>query len=413
MAMSLFTFLHLASPRIIAGRLRRARLVACLHWLSAGPPCPKMEHTSFPKFIDGDIKLSVQPDVYRLHSQVLAAASKVLGSLVAPYHEIGPLPYIQGMNHLGIREINLVGDAAHRYGEPHHFNNEVVGFADLSSFPVWPEKTRQCWENMFKMFYKINPTLHDGGTPSNLLKNSLELVELAEDIEATHVVYPAIGTVLEVYGQELYHCIANDPINWNKLGMRIQSTLIFQESAIHLVGRWNSLTDDGFKSLPECTRELCSRKQDEVLMLKQAVEQHILNHQPGAISHANPADSKCRDVYMWMAIAFFRQWLCQTIADSQNHRALDGGATFYRAIGAGGRAYLEVIDQSSLVLLFPIDHDEVKIIEERLIKLKEQVKYLVAELLANRSRYDPKAWGELPYLTCCKLYNQDFPWKVD
>ncbi|RAK98879.1 uncharacterized protein BO80DRAFT_325753, partial [Aspergillus ibericus CBS 121593] len=374
-----------------------------------------MDLASFPNFIDGDVKLTVEPDVYKLHSQVLAAASKVLGDLVAPLPEIGPLPYIQGMNHLGIREINLVGDAAHKYGafqvqEPRHFNNEVMGFTDLGSFPVWPAKTRQCWANIFKMFYQINPTLHDNGMPSNLLQNSLELVDLAEDIEATHVIFPAISTALVGYGQEFYHCIAHDPIRWNKLGLRIQSVTIFQESIIHLVGRWNCLTDDGFKSLPEVSRELCSRKQDQVVMLKQMVEVQILQHQPGAMPHTNPADAKCRDVYMWMAIAFFRQWLCQTITDSRNHRALDGGAAFYRAIGAGGGAYLEVIDQSSLVLLFPIDHYEVMIIEERLSTVKDRVKHLVAELLVNRSGYDPKAWGELPYLTCCKLYNQDFPW---
>ncbi|PYI01359.1 hypothetical protein BO78DRAFT_353870, partial [Aspergillus sclerotiicarbonarius CBS 121057] len=375
-----------------------------------------MDLASFPKFIDGDVKLTVQPDVYRLHSQVLAAASKVLGGLVAPLPEIGPLPYIQGMNHLGIREINLVGDAAHRYGvfqEPRHFNNEVMGFTDLGSFPVWPEKTRQCWANIFKMFYQINPTLHETGVPSNLLQNSLELIELAEDIEATHVVFPAISTALVECGQELYHCIAHDPIRWNKLGLRIHSVPIFQESVIHLVGRWNCLTEDGFKSLPEYSRELCSRKQDEIVTLKKMIEVYVLHHQPGATSHVNSADAKCRDVYMWMAIAFFRQWLCQTITDGLNYRALDGGASFYRSIAAGGSAYLEVIDQSSLVLLYPMDRDEVKIIEERLTKVKDRVKHLVAELLVNRSGYDPKTWGELPYLTCCRVFNEDFPWKVD
>ncbi|PYH98693.1 hypothetical protein BO71DRAFT_315861, partial [Aspergillus ellipticus CBS 707.79] len=366
----------------------------------------------FPMFNDGDVRIHIQPDVFQLHSFMLSGCSRALGRLVGPYYAMGPLPHLQGLNHLGIREINLVGSAAHKYGvfqirEPNNVGNDATGFFNLGVFPAWPSKTRQCWRNIFKIVYNIEPDLRDIHGNLLLLEQSNKLIELAEDIEATGVVFPALDKALLGYDQELFHRIANDPIGWVKLGTRIRSVDIFHESIVHMVGRWNCLTEEGYRAMPEYIRGLCMGKQVDLDTRKKAIDAQILNYRFGV-----PQAPRIRDVYSWMALAVYRQWMGQSITEGLNHYALDGGAMFYRALNVSGTAYMESIDETLAHMLAPIDEAEVHIITARLTELKNDIKQFVGELLINRSRYDPGTWGELPYLTCCKLYYEDFPWFV-
>lgn len=75
-----------------------------------------MEYSNFPQYADGNVKLTIHPDVYHLHSGALAAYSSVLGGLVGTLNTPDPLPHLQGMDHLGVYNLELVGHAAHRYG---------------------------------------------------------------------------------------------------------------------------------------------------------------------------------------------------------------------------------------------------------------------------------------------------------
>ncbi|GCB17435.1 hypothetical protein AAWM_00320 [Aspergillus awamori] len=359
----------------------------------------------FPNYVDGDVKLTIHPDVYRLHLNVLSTHSKVLRSLLGPPNEINPLQHIQGMDHQGAYNLNLIGEAAHKFGVPQQFTSEARGFRAVDYIPVWPVRTRRCWENIFKMFYLLPPFLHDDGPTRNILDNSWRVVELATDIEADDFILPLLGAALEGYGQELYRCISDDPIGWVNLGLRIKSVIVYQESVIHIVGRWHYLTDEGHALLSDPIREICQRKYRDLQFDKQMTDTSILNH---------PVDDpQNRDVYTWMAKAFYRQWLCNSIADHKTYRSLDGGAAFYRAINAGGNAYLQVVDLEAHLVLLPIEQDEVAVMEHRLGQIKDAVKHLVAYLLENRSRFNPGVWGELHYLTCCEVTQRDIPWLTD
>ncbi|RAK90029.1 hypothetical protein BO79DRAFT_263719 [Aspergillus costaricaensis CBS 115574] len=377
-----------------------------------------MSVLDFPQYTDGDVKLTIHPDGYRLHSNRLCEHSRVLRCLLGPPNEVSPLPHIQGMDNLGVYNLYLIGEAAHKFGVfqlqvsrrpmirvPRQFTSETRGFQAVDYIPVWPMKTRRCWENIFRMFYLLPPVLHDDGPEKNFLDNSWRVVELASEIEAEDYIFPILGAALEGYEQELYYSISNDPIGWVNLAVRIQSATIFKESIIHIVGRWNYVTVEGHALLPGQIRELCERKHRDLQYDKWMIEMNILNHPV-----ADPHD---RDIYMWMAKAFYQQWLGNSIAEKKTYRSLDGGAAFYRAINAGGNAYLPITDPQTNLILLPIRQDEVTLVENRLNVLKNAVKHLVDNLLRNRSRFNPLVWGDLHYLTCCEVNQHDIPWLAD
>ncbi|RAH62917.1 hypothetical protein BO85DRAFT_454977 [Aspergillus piperis CBS 112811] len=374
-----------------------------------------MSVLDFPDYPDGDVKLTIHPDGYLLHSNRLCEHSRVLRGLLGQPDEVQPVPHIQGMDHLGVSNLYLIGEAAHKFGVfqlqasrrlmirvPRQFTSEIRGFQAVDYIPVWPMKTRRCWENIFRMFYLLPPILHDDGPEKNFLDNSWRVAELASEIEAGDYIFPILGAALEGYEQELYYSISNDPIGWVNLAIRIQSPTIFREGIIHIVGRWNYVTDEGHALLPGQIRELCERKHRDLQFDKRMIEMNILNHPV-----ADPHD---RDIYMWMAKAFHQQWLGNSIAGNQTYRSLDGGAAFYRAINAGGDAYLPVLDPETNLILLPIRQDEITIVENRLNVLKNSVKHLVDNLLRNRSRFNPLVWGDLHYLTCCEVNQHGIPW---
>lgn len=75
-----------------------------------------MSVLDFPQYADGDVKLTIHPDGYRLHSNRLCEHSRVLRCLLGPPNEVYPLPHIQGMDNLGVYNLYLIGEAAHKFG---------------------------------------------------------------------------------------------------------------------------------------------------------------------------------------------------------------------------------------------------------------------------------------------------------
>ncbi|KAL2868527.1 uncharacterized protein BJX67DRAFT_44392 [Aspergillus lucknowensis] len=142
---------------------------------------------------------------------------------------------------------------------------------------------------------------------------------------------------------------------------------------------------------------------------KRKLSVQIVNHLPRARSGST------NNAFMWMALAFYQQWLCQSFVENRNYPAPDGGTAFYRAVAAGGDAYLNKIDQG--IALFHStesgsqNKNRLKELERDLNKLKKGIKDFVSDLLVNHAKYDPSILGELPYLTCCKVDEEEMPQK--
>lgn len=282
----------------------------------------------------------------------------------------------------------------------------------MYSFPIWPQRSRQIWSNIFKIFYNLPPTLDIDGYDS-ILENSQALADLAEELQSSEVVSRAIHTSLLSFDQQLFRLISLDPVAWTKLAVQIQSAPIFQESMIHLVGKWGLINEKDHDSLPKSILSLCNQKIKELSARKRDTELRIVNTLPRPRSdHAQ--DRETNKIYRWMALTFYQQWLCQSFAGCRNYNAPDGGAAFYRAIATGGDAYINQVDQEiSRIPATPGPDNEstegLKELKRGLDELKNGIKEYVSDLVVNEAKYDAAILGDLPYLTCCKVSEDEMP----
>ncbi|BCS29397.1 uncharacterized protein APUU_70967S [Aspergillus puulaauensis] len=311
--------------------------------------------------------------------------------------------------------MNFVGSSAHKYGilDIQGYDDSAGAMDDvqvgLCSFPMWSEQIRCVWSNIFRIFYDKPPVLDTDGQGS-ILANCQMLVEKAEELHSTSVVSRAIQTTLVTFDQTLYQLISQDPVSWVKLAVCIQSGSIFQESMIHLVGKWGFLEEKARESLPKSVRTLCVQKIQGLNDIKKAVEFQIVNRLP------HPRSDKAyyretKNVYGWMALTFYQQWLCQSFAGGRNYHAPDGGAAFYRKIAAGDDSCLNEFDQTvgQLSASLEFGNEQQKELKKDLDELKKAMKHIVSDLLVNEAKYDPVLSGELSYLTCCQVREEEMP----
>ncbi|KAE8419332.1 hypothetical protein BDV36DRAFT_294377 [Aspergillus pseudocaelatus] len=367
--------------------------------------------SAFPQFGDGDVNITIYEDIYQLHSTVLKARSRELRDLLSSLGSYG-------IGHFGCVQLELVESASHGYGvleflDPNDKSRYGPMYMQLQKpIIMWPPEIRLLWANMFKILYGLCPLLDHGGL-QNVLCRCWDVVNLADCLRATRTVFPAIVDALRELGPHFYALTAEDPINWIKLGTYMRSALIFKEAAIHVIGNWNALQGD-LDYLPSVVHELCESKQAELVEFKQLLEARMLTYCPYTIvpatSCAEDMTTPCvKDFGMWTAMTYYSQWFCMAVAENRTYYARDGGAAFYRAIYTGGDAYLDTEEQAT-TNAFPMSAYRAKMLDRTLNILKGEMSKFVSVLLVNESHYDPDLMGELPYLTCCKVDDEELPW---
>ena len=278
-----------------------------------------------------------------------------------------------------------------------------------------PDENLVYWEWLFGLFYNKAPTFDDSSL-GVLLNSCVALVTVAESVEAVAVVREVVDLALLRQGQALWSCVASNPAAWAELGRRVQSPGIFKEGVIHLIGKWNTFTEDQKTKMNEETRALCERKFKQLEVAKEAIELRILGHyppflcrdagtKPGRANYSN-------DIYMWMAICFYRQWFAQAISDGRNRQSPDGGYLFYHQIGAGGNAYLNHENFLNFHKYFPMSSKACHVLEANMVIMKEDVKAFVKDILVNNTNVDAVVCKNLNWLTCARINKEDFPWFV-
>ncbi|GAD91662.1 conserved hypothetical protein [Paecilomyces variotii No. 5] len=288
-----------------------------------------------------------------------------------------------------------------------------MSFGYLGSSQSDMAATAKHWNNLLGAFYNRTVDISNMDM-ANVLRNCVGLLETAESIEASEIIRQSIDIALLRQGQTLWRSIASQPIPWANLGDRIHSPTIFRDAVIHIVGKWNSLADEQRSVLYPNVRNLCEKKYHELQLKMQAIEMRVVGHYP-AFLQRKPSENIYRatyanDVYMWMAVCFYRQWYCQQSMDGRTRAAKDGGAAFFRAVGAGGRAYLNTQDQARFHLYFPMSSKARSILEKNLDVLKADIRPLVSDLLIDNSQLDTAEYGQLPHLTCCDVKQSEMTW---
>ncbi|KAE8146459.1 hypothetical protein BDV25DRAFT_143664 [Aspergillus avenaceus] len=368
--------------------------------------------SGFPFFEDGDVSIRIHQDVYQLHSSVLKAQSRHIRDLL---ESLGP----HGIGHFGYLQLELVETKSHGYGvleirdTDDSYDQGLIYYGQKRPIVSWSADTRRHWSNIFKIFYKLSPQLHDGDI-KNVLGHCWDLVSLADSIRSTRVVFPAIESALHELGQKFYALVIEDATNWIKLGTYMRSAFIFKEAAIHVIGNWNAL-GNVLDYLPTAVHELCETKQANLLRLKFDMENRILSYFPGERVHCGSVGPGHRhyakNVILWQAITSYMHWIKVQMAKNRCRFSPDGGAWFYRAINAGNITYSDTEEKAASSAI-QRDPDKIYMLNSYLVMVQESVKGFVADLLVNESRYDPAVMGQLPYLTCCKVEDDELPWMV-
>ena len=98
------------------------------------------------------------------------------------------------------------------------------------------------------------------------------LAEAAVPLKCLPAVSSYIDEFLGNQGQALWQSVAFMPLPWVELARYIKSTTIFKDAIIHLVGKWDTLSQDTRDELPAYIFEICETKHKDFMIYKRAVE---------------------------------------------------------------------------------------------------------------------------------------------
>ncbi|EXJ62782.1 hypothetical protein A1O7_03221 [Cladophialophora yegresii CBS 114405] len=378
--------------------------------------------SAFPHFVDGDVLIIISSTQhYKLHSQVLAAHS----TYFADHFASRPGPRLNAQ----ARRENL---PAYHFEFKHAADGSFGEFvrADIneSGRIVTPthtpltldldngkptDNTNRAWDWLFGVFYNREP-IFDDTSLATVLSCVIALIECAEAINSIEHVCDVVDLALMRQDSVLWTSILGNPHVWIELGRRVRSPAIYSEAVIHLVGQWGTIPDEEKSRLNADIREIVDRKANELSVLKEAIELRILGHYPEFMrrSAANKPGRPTygNDIYMWMAVCFFRQWFAQSISDDRTRRAPDGGLSFYTALSEGGEAYLSHPDFQEFHKYFPMSMKACQLLEANMGVLKEDVKRFVDKLMVERTHLKRDEHMDIAWLTCATVEKGDFPW---
>jgi hypothetical protein len=274
------------------------------------------------------------------------------------------------------------------------------------------DNTNRAWDWLFGVFYNQEPVFDDTSL-ATILSCVVALIECAEAVDSIDHVRDVIDLALMRQDNVLWTSILGNPHIWIELGRRVRSPAIYSEAAIHLIGQWGTVPEQEKGRISEDVRIILDRKANELGVVKEAVELRILGHypefmrrsateKPGRPTYGN-------DIYMWMAVCFFRQWFAQSISDDRTRRAPDGGFSFYQALHEGGQAYLGHLDFTEFHKYFPMSLKACQLLEANMGVLKEDIKRFVDDLMVQRTHLK-RDGHEIPWLTCVTIEKEDLPW---
>ncbi|EYE98407.1 uncharacterized protein EURHEDRAFT_374495 [Aspergillus ruber CBS 135680] len=223
----------------------------------------------FPLFDDGNFNVLINPDMYILHASALGGGN------------CASCTRINEPGQLGATRLVLVPSAVQAKG--------VLQFEAFESY------NRQLEKSAVTYRYRLVQT------PP----------QTAEDIRASWEIMKAQETALLRVNRLIFHSIVWRSTIWVNLGIRMRSTVIYQEAVIYLVGIWKALNTTTISLLDPYTHYLCLKRYQELVLRKKTVECRIFSHYPRNMHRGTNSNLSCafyaNDIFMWMNICFFRQ----------------------------------------------------------------------------------------------------------
>jgi hypothetical protein len=312
------------------------------------------------------------------------------------------------------------------------------------------------YDNLFRIFYNYPPILNSMNI-ATAYAECKSLLNLADMYDALLVVGPRIDHHLLRFSSRLFKQIAKYPPSYLKLGYLARSRVIFSEALIHVVGQWPTalphLRNGSFSPLPDAVLRLIEDKVDDLEDLKARVEAKLfrLTLTTSKGERVSPSNA-----YLdWLAVSLFRQWLVENTTSppppvlkstpqrspgSNNHPEQGAPSSYvpspsgrvYRLLGSTStQAYLSHDELKRFLKLHPTSdslytRENLKRFERKMDEIKRLARDLVKPLMRNFLELDSKssesgggsggsgvsdgAVGGLPYLTCTRVEEADYPW---
>ncbi|KAF2812752.1 uncharacterized protein BDZ99DRAFT_440085 [Mytilinidion resinicola] len=297
------------------------------------------------------------------------------------------------------------------------------------------DETLRDYDNLFRVFYNYPPALD----PINIANAYVEcktLLHLADMYDALDVIGPRVDHHLLRFQGRLFKQIAKYPPSYLKLGYLARSKVIFSEALTHVVGQWPAGLPQLRNQTPAAVLELIEDKVDELDELKQRIEGKLfrLTLTTSRGERVNPGNGWLD----WLAMSLFRQWVAENTtpppAPILKSPPTNGGHSrsgsrqpqqatpaaintghIFRLLGTGGNAYLPRDELKRFLKSTPglsYDRDTVRRFERSVEELKHLARDCVKPLMRNFLELDlgREGGGGLPYLTCTKVEERDFPW---
>ena len=281
------------------------------------------------------------------------------------------------------------------------------------------------YDNLFRIFYNYSPSLDVVNIAESYIQCK-SLLNLADMYDALDVVGPRIDHHLLQFQGRLWKQIAKYPPSYLKLGYLARSKVIFGEAMIHVVGQWPSGSTQLRHTVPDSVLDIIDDKVDELADRKMRTEGKLFRI---SLTTAKGDRVTPHTAYTdWLALSMFRQWLIdnttpgapppppsaggsQRTSHTSPKQLSDG--SLYRRLSSGGSAYLNHEDCKKFVRLRPEDHsrETLRRFEKKMDEIKSQAKEIVRPLMKNYLELDvARDGGNLSYLTCTKIEEDDFPW---
>lgn len=303
------------------------------------------------------------------------------------------------------------------------------------------------YDNLFRACYNYEPNLDTVHIP-NAYVECKSLLQLADMYDALEIVGPRVDHHLLRFRGQLFKQIAKYPPSYLKLGYLARSRVIFSEALVHVVGQWPAGANQLRGQTPESVMDLIEDKYEELEEVKARVEGKLfrLTLTTSRGERVTPSNNWLD----WLAMSLFRQWLAENttpqpvpiLKDTSSRNTSSRGSTagharigsgqpngalpmptsvntgrVFRILGTGGTAYLTHDELKRFLKLQPeqYNRENMKRFERRMEELKNIAKDTVKPLMRNFLELDMSAQGAggggLPYLTCTRIDEQDFPWE--
>lgn len=254
------------------------------------------------------------------------------------------------------------------------------------------------------------------------LRECIQLIQIAEALQCVEIVGIQLEASLLKYGQVLFRRIQINPAPLMNMAFRLRSELIFRECIVHLVGTWNSVKEhESVKNAVDQTpgaKQLIEKYHGYLQERCRKLENDIVNEFPGDMARPQNCDIPVKseiygkDILLWMALTFFKNWFGAQLVNCRGYVSLDGGYALYRELAAGRDGYLNRSTVTQFYVQFPITRRSQSIIQSHLNTIKD---WMQAEIVKKTGIMDSCCQLNVlqypvDYLTCTQFERNDYPW---